>query len=76
MVDANGNVLLSYLCPASLSSATVVSTSPGYANNSSCKLVYGVTSVESPTETYLDGRILIGGSIVGGTSKAITPKTK
>lgn len=76
MVDASGNVILSYLCPVTLSSATVVSTSPEYGNNTSCKLVYGATAVNNPTETLLDGRILLGGTLTGGTTKSITPKTK
>lgn len=76
MVDANGNLLFSYLCPASLSSATVVSSSPGYGNNTSCKLYYGVTSVSNPDESHIDGRFLVGGTLTGGTSKSITPKTK
>ena len=73
--NSAGNVLFSYRCPNSVSSATVLLSSPEFTKTSHT-LVYGVTSVSGATETLFDGVYSVGGTLSGGSSKTFTPQTK
>ncbi len=70
--DTAGNLLFSYKCPNSVSSASLLVSSPAFTA-SSHTMLYGVSSVSSPTESYFNGVFLIGGTATGGTSKSFTP---
>lgn len=70
--DSSGNLLFSYLCPNSLSGATVLLSSPSFTN-SSYTLMYGVTSVSNAIENHFDNVFLVGGTATGGGSKSFTP---
>ena len=69
----DGSVICACKVPNSYNSATVLVSSPEFVKGTSCKLVKNATAVESPTESYLDGKFLVGGTISGGTSTTITP---
>ncbi len=71
----SGDVLFSYLCPNSVSGATVLLSSPHFTS-SSHTLMYGVTSVTGATESHFNGVFLVGGTTSGGTSKSFTPAMK
>lgn len=73
--DSSGNVLFSYKCPNTVSSATVLLTSPDFTKTSHT-LMYGVTSVSDATETLFGGVYSVGGVLSGGSSKTFTPQTK
>jgi hypothetical protein len=73
---ADGTVLFSYRCPVSVSSATVLLSSPEFTSGSSYTLVYGATAVDGATETAFDGVFTRGGTLTGGSNKSITPKTR
>ena len=73
--DSSGNVLFSYKCPNTVSSATVLLTSPEFTKTSHT-LMYGVTSVSDATETLFGGAYSVGGMLSGGSSKTFTPQTK
>jgi hypothetical protein len=69
-------VLFSYRCPVSVSSATVLLSSPDFTANTSYTLVYGATAVSSPTETVFDGVFTRGGTLTGGSTTTFKPATK
>ena len=73
--DSSGMVLFSYKCPNSVSSATVLLSSPQFTKTSHT-LMYGVTSVANVTESLFDGVYTVGGTVSGGSSKTFTPQTK
>ena len=73
--DNSGTVLFSYKCPNSVSSATVLLSSPQFTKTSHT-LMYGVTSVSGASETLFDGVYSVGGTLSGGSSKSFTPATK
>ena len=73
--NSEGTVLFSYKCPKTVSSATVLLSSPEFTKTSHT-LVYGVTSVADATETLFDGVYSVGGTLSGGSSKSFTPATK
>ena len=68
-------MLFSYKCPNTVSSATVLLSSPEFTKISHI-LMYGVTSVSGATETLFDGVYSVGGTLSGGSSKSFTPQTK
>lgn len=70
--DGSDNLLFSYKCPNSVSGASLLVSSPAFTA-SSHTMLYGVSSVSSPTESYFNGVFLIGGTATGGTSKSFTP---
>ena len=73
--NSSGTVLFSYKCPNTVSSATVLLSSPEFTKTSHT-LMYGVTSVSGATETLFDGVYSVGGALSGGSSKTFTPQTK
>ena len=73
--NSEGTVLFSYKCPNTVSSATVLLTSPDFTKTSHT-LMYGVTSVSDATETLFGGVYSVGGVLSGGSSKSFTPATK
>lgn len=73
--NSSGTVLFSYKCPNTVSSATVLLSSPEFTKTSHT-LMYGVTSVSGATETLFDGVYSVGGTLSGGSSKTFTPQTK
>lgn len=73
--NSAGTVLFSYKCPNTVSSATVLLSSPEFTKTSHT-LMYGVTSVSGATETLFDGVYSVGGTLSGGSSKSFTPATK
>ena len=73
--DSSGNVLFSYKCPNTVSSATVLLSSPEFTKTSHT-LMYGVTSVADVTESLFGGVYAVGGTVSGGSSKSFTPATK
>ncbi len=73
--NSAGTVLFSYKCPNTVSSATVLLSSPEFTKTSHT-LMYGVTSVSGATETLFDGVYSVGGTLSGGSSKTFTPQTK
>jgi hypothetical protein len=73
---SDGTVLFSYRCPVSVSSATVLLSSPDFTANTSYTLVYGATAVSSPTETVFDGVFTRGGTLTGGSTTTFKPATK
>ena len=73
--NSSGEVLLSYKCPNTVNSATVLLSSPEFTKTAHT-LMYGVTSVSGATETLFGGVYSVGGSISGGSSKSFTPATK
>ena len=73
--NSEGTVLFSYKCPNTVSSATVLLSSPEFTKTSHT-LVYGVTSVNGATDTLFDGVYSVGGTLTGGSSKTFTPQTK
>ena len=76
LVKADGTVICSYRVPNTLSSATVLVSSPEFQSGTSHRLVRNVTSVSNPTASYLDGAFVVGGTISGGTSTSFTPTTR
>ena len=73
--NSEGTVLFSYKCPNTVSSATVLLSSPEFTKTSHT-LMYGVTSVADATEILFDGVYSVGGTLSGGSSKSFTPATK
>lgn len=73
--DSAGDVLFSYKCPNSVSGASVLVSSPLFTAGIHTML-YGVTAVSSPSESYFDDVFLIGGTPSGGTSKSFTTATR
>ena len=73
--DNSGKVLFSYRLPNTISRGTVLISSPDFTK-SSHTLVYGVTSVSSPTDTLFGGVFYEGGTLTGGSTKNFTPSTK
>ena len=73
--NAAGDVLFSYRCPNSVSGASVLVSSPQFTA-AAHSMLYGVTSVSSPTESHFDGTFIIGGTPTGGTTKSFTPSTR
>ena len=73
--NSEGTVLFSYKCPNTVSSATVLLTSPDFTKTSHT-LMYGVTSVSDATETLFGGVYSVGAVLSGGSSKSFTPATK
>ncbi|MBR5851859.1 MAG: carbohydrate-binding domain-containing protein [Bacteroidaceae bacterium] len=73
--NSSGTVLFSYKCPNTVSSATVLLSSPEFTKTSHT-LMYGVTSVSDATETLFGGVYSVGGVLSGGSSKTFTPQTK
>ena len=73
--NSEGTVLFSYKCPNTVSSATVLLTSPDFTKTSHT-LMYGVTSVSDATETLFGGVYSVGGVLSGGSSKSFIPATK
>ena len=73
--NSSGEVLLSYKCPNTVNSATVLLSSPEFTKTAHT-LMYGVTSVSGATETLFGGVYSVGGSISGGSLKSFTPATK
>ena len=73
--NSSGTVLFSYKCPNTVSSATVLLSSPEFTKTSHT-LMYGVTSVADATETIFGGVYSVGGTVTGGSSKSFTPATK
>ena len=73
--NSEGTVLFSYKCPNTVSSATVLLSSPDFTKTSHT-LMYGVTSVSDATETLFGGVYSVGGVLSGGSSKTFTPQTK
>ena len=73
--NSSGTVLFSYKCPNTVSSATVLLSSPEFTKTSHT-LMYGVTSVSDATETLFGGVYSVGGVLSGGSSKSFTPATK
>lgn len=71
--DSSGNVMFSYMCPNTVSSAKVLLSSSGFTT-SSHTLMYGVTAVAGVTESYFNGVFTVGGTATGGSSKSFTPK--
>lgn len=66
--DSGSTALFSYRLPNTVNSGTVLTSSPLFTK-SSHTLMYGVTSVSIPTESYFDGTFTIGGQLSGGSSK-------
>lgn len=73
--DSSGNVMFSYMCPNTVSSAKVLLSSSGFTT-SSHTLMYGVTAVAGVTESYFNGVFTVGGTATGGSSKSFTPQTR
>ena len=73
--NSSGTVLFSYKCPNTVSSATVLLSSPEFTKTSHT-LMYGVTSVADASETIFGGVYSVGGTVTGGSSKSFTPATK
>ena len=73
--NSNGETMFSYRCPSTMSSAKVLLSSPEFTS-ASYTLLYNVTSVDEPQESFLDGVFLIGGNANGGTSKSFTPSKR
>ena len=73
--NSNGETMFSYRCPSTMNSAKVLLSSPEFTS-ASYTLLYNVTSVDEPQESYLDGVFLVGGSANGGTSKSFTPSKR
>ena len=73
--NSEGTVLFSYKCPNTVSSATVLLSSPEFTKTSHT-LMYGVTSVTGATDTLFGGVYSVGGTLSGGSSKSFTPATK
>ena len=73
--NSEGTVLFSYKCPNTVSSATVLLSSPEFTKTSHT-LVYGVTSVSGATDALFDGVYSVGGTLTGGSSKTFTPQTR
>ena len=63
-------------CPSTVNGATVLISSPDFVSSVSQTLVYGVTSVSDATNNYFDGVFMVEGSVMSGSSKSFTPKTK
>lgn len=70
-----GEVLFSYKCPNSISGASLLVSSPLFTSETH-SLLYGVTTVSSPSENYFNGSFLVGGTATGGTSKSFTPSAR
>ena len=60
----------------SVSSATVLLSSPDFVVSSSHTLVYGVTSVTDAVASYFNGVFVVEGSLEGGSLKNFTPAKK
>lgn len=73
--DASGNLLFSYRCPNTLSSATVLVSAPDFTS-SSHTLMYGVSSVSGGSDSCFDGVFIVGGTASGGSSKSFTPSKR
>ena len=73
--DSSGTVLFSYKCPNTVSSATVLLSSPDFTKTSHT-LMYGVTSVTGATEELFGGVYSVGGTLTGGSSKSFTPQSR
>ncbi len=73
--NSSGDILFSYKCPNSVNGASVLVSSPQFTAGTHTML-YGVTAVSSPSESYFDDVFLIGGTPSGGTSKSFTTATR
>lgn len=73
--NSAGELLFSYKCPNTISSGTVLVSSPDFSS-SSHTMMYNVTSVSGSTESYFDDVLLVGGAASGGSSKNFTPSLK
>ena len=73
--NSSGAVLFAYKCPNTVSSATVLLSSPEFTKTSHT-LVYGVTSVTGATDELFGGVYSVGGTLTGGSSKSFTPQTR
>lgn len=71
LADANGNEILSYKLPRSISGGTVLMSAPAVTRNSSYKLYYGGT-YSGGTEIF--SGYTTGGTYTGTTSKSVTAK--
>ena len=67
--------MFSYRCPSTMSNAKVLLSAPEFSS-ASHTLLYNVTSIDNPEESYLDGIFVVGGNANGGTSKTFTPSKK
>ena len=71
----SGEIMFSYRCPSTMSNAKVLLSAPEFSS-ASHTLLYNVTSIDNPEESYLDGIFVVGGNANGGTSKTFTPSKK
>ncbi|MCH5329079.1 MAG: carbohydrate-binding domain-containing protein [Coprobacter sp.] len=73
---SDGTVLFSFKCPNTVSSGTVLLSSPDFVAGTSYSLVYGATAVSDTETSCFEGVYTTGGTLTGGSVKSFTPNKK